>query len=101
MRAYWSVRQRCEARLVESAVPATFLRPWYVLGPGHRWPILLLPLYALARRVPAWRETARRLGLVRLPEMVAALRWAVAEPPTGARVVEVPEIRSIARRGLR
>ena len=102
MRVYWSVRERCEARIAESGVPATFLRPWYVLGPGHRWPIVLLPFYALARQVPAWRETARRLGLVRLEEMVGALAWAVASPPAaGARVVEVEEIRAVGGRRMR
>lgn len=94
MRVYWSVRERCEARIAENGVPATFLRPWYVLGPGHRWPVVLLPLYALARIVPAWRGGARRLGLVRLREMVGALEWAIAEPPaSGVRILEVDAIR--------
>ena len=95
MHAYWRVRERVEALLVATGVPATFLRPWYVLGPGHRWAALLQPLYWLAERVPASRETARRLGLVTLAQMGAALVAAVEDPPpSGARVVEVPQIRS-------
>jgi uncharacterized protein YbjT (DUF2867 family) len=103
MRAYWSVRQRCEARIAASGVAATFLRPWYVLGPGHRWPVALAPLYALARWIPAWRETAARLALVRLADMLGALRWAVENPPAaGVRVVEAGEITAIGRaRALR
>jgi hypothetical protein len=68
-----------------------------VLGPGHRWPYLLLPAYWLLERLPATRESARRLGLVSLPQMVRALIFAVENPPaSGARALEVPEIRGKA-----
>ena len=94
MHAYIAVRKRGEAILRSTGIPATFLRPWYVLGPGHRWPYALVPIYALLRRLPATREGARRLGLVTHAEMIAALATAVSRPPlSGIRVVEVPEIR--------
>ena len=95
MHAYWRVRERVEALLVATGVPATFLRPWYVHGPGHRWAVLLRPLYWLAEPLPASRDTARRLGLLTLRQMVAALVAAVEDPPaSGTRIVEVPEIRA-------
>jgi len=98
MHAYWRVRERVEALLVATGVPSTFLRPWYVLGPGHRWAVLLQPLYWLAEAVPASRETARRLGLVTLRQMVAALIAAVEDPPaSGTRIVEVPQIRAATK----
>jgi len=95
MRAYVAVRAEGEKTIAASGLTATLVRPWYVLGPGHWWPIVLLPGYALAEAIPAWRESARRLGLVSLAQMVDALVRAVeAPPPTGTqRVVEVPEIR--------
>lgn len=94
MQAYIAARQEGEAIVRASGIPATILRPWYVLGPGHRWPYALLPIYALLRLLPATRASAERLGLVTLDAMVAALMRAVAEPPaTGVRVLEVPEIR--------
>jgi uncharacterized protein YbjT (DUF2867 family) len=97
MRAYWRVRARVEALLAATAVPATFLRPWYVLGPGHRWAYALAPLSALCERLPATRATARRLGLVTLREMVGALRRAVDEAPTtGVRILAVPDLRRAA-----
>src|ERR1051325_2248687 len=77
MRAYVDVRMRVEAILRNGSVPYTVLRPWYVLGPGHRWPNLLRPMYWLAERVPSLRDGARRLGLVTLDQMVSALVWAV------------------------
>jgi hypothetical protein len=75
------------------------LRPWYVLGPGHRWPYLLVPIYAIMRRIPSRRDTAIRLGLVTRRAMVAALLHAVANPPAhGIRIVTVPEIAAAPHR---
>lgn len=96
MRAYVEARAEGEAAIRAAGLHATILRPWYVLGPGHRWPYLLLPGYWLFERIPATRATARRVGLVTLPQMVAALTRAVETPTRGVRVVEVPEIRSAA-----
>jgi uncharacterized protein YbjT (DUF2867 family) len=93
MRAYWEAREEAEAYIAELRLDATILRPWYVLGPGHRWPYLLLPGYWIAERLPPTRETARRLGLVTLAQMTAALVRAVETPVSGIRVIEVPEIR--------
>lgn len=96
MKAYQAARAEGEALLRASGLPATFLRPWYVLGPGHRWPYVLLPVYALLERLPPAREGAGRLGLVTLSQMTAALALAVESPPRGVRVVTVPEIRAAA-----
>jgi uncharacterized protein YbjT (DUF2867 family) len=93
MRAYWEARAEAEAYLEELRLDATILRPWYVLGPGHRWPYLLRPGYWIAERLPSTRDAARRLGLVTLPQMTRALVRAVENPVQGIRVVEVPEIR--------
>ena len=75
MHAYIAARIEAEAHLQASRVSHTVVRPWYVLGPGHQWPHLLRPMYALAERVPAWRDAARRLGLVTVAEMVGARVW--------------------------
>ena len=97
MKAYVAVRAECEAAIRAAGLTATCVRPWYVLGPGHRWAHALRPFYALAERVPATRATARRLGLVTLPQMVATLVWAVENPPAPGtvRVLEVEDIRRL------
>jgi uncharacterized protein YbjT (DUF2867 family) len=100
MQAYIAARAAVEARIGEACattwLAATILRPWYVLGPGHRWPYLLTPLYALGRALPTTRAGAQRLGLVTQTQMVAALVEAVEHPPDGSssepRVWEVPRI---------
>src|SRR5262245_48054897 len=45
MRAYQAVRAEGEQMIRDSEMNATILRPWYVLGPGHRWPYALIPMY--------------------------------------------------------
>ncbi len=85
-------RQEGEALVRASGIRATILRPWYVLGPGHYWPYAVAPIYRLLERIPATRESARRLGLVRIEDMIAALFDAVEHPPERVRVVGVPEI---------
>ncbi len=92
MHAYIDVRSQCEEALEASGLNATILRPWYVLGPGHRWPYALIPFYKLAEAWPSTRNSARRLGLVTLPQMVNAIVRAVENPPQGTRIFEVPEI---------
>ncbi|MEO8138345.1 MAG: NAD(P)H-binding protein [Gemmatimonadota bacterium] len=95
MRAYVAARMQGERILRESGLPATILRPWYVLGPGHWWPVLLLPGYWAAELLPGSRETARRLGLVTVGQMIRALVHAVEEPVAGLRILDVPHIRRI------
>lgn len=96
MKAYQTARAEGEKMIRESGLAATILRPWYVLGPGHRWPYALVPMYWLFERIPATRETARRLGLVTLEEMVAALVHSVESPADGIRILDVPSIKSAA-----
>ncbi len=100
MKTYIEVRSQCEAMIGQSGMNATILRPWYVLGPGHRWPYLLIPIYKLMELLPPTREGATRLGLVTLQQMVRALVEAVEVPPKGVRIVEVPQIRTAGKSSL-
>ncbi|HZQ71008.1 MAG TPA: NAD(P)H-binding protein [Terriglobales bacterium] len=94
MKAYIQVRAECECQLRDSGMNATILRPWYVLGPGHRWPYALIPLYRILEMLPGTRKGALRLGLVTRDQMAQALVRSVENPSRGVRLVEVPEIRS-------
>ena len=93
MRDYVAARAEAEAALRMRISNTTILRPWYVVGPGHRWPVLLKPVYWLAERVPATRENARRLGLVTIAQMLEALVQAIEHPAIGSRVVDMPALR--------
>lgn len=94
MQAYIEVRAEGERLIREQDWRATILRPWYVLGPGHRWPYLLMPMYWLLGSLPSTKETAQRLGLVTHEQMLAALVAAIEAPPEGVRIVGVPEIKA-------
>jgi len=96
MRAFVAVRAEGEAMIRASGLNATFVRPWYVLGPGHRWAYVLLPFYWVAELIPATRESARRLGLVTIAQMLNALVWAVENPPEGVRILDVPKMRELS-----
>ena len=95
MKAFLEVRAQGEAMIRDSGIAATFLRPWYVLGPGHWWPYPLLPVYWIMERLPKTKESAQRLGLVTIDQMVHALLWAVENPPPEIQLLEVPQIRRL------
>lgn len=94
MNACIEVRAECEALIEQSGLNATILRPWYVLGPGHRWPYALVPVYWVMEHLPATRDSAQPLGLVTLEQMLQVLTEAVESPATGVRVIGVPQIRA-------
>lgn len=94
MHAFIEVRSECEAMIRASGMAATFLRPWYVLGPGHRWPYVLIPFYWLFERLPSTKESARRLGLIPLSQMINALIWSVENPIDDIRILDVPQMRN-------
>jgi uncharacterized protein YbjT (DUF2867 family) len=93
MKAYIAARSAVEGHIRSLGLNATILRPWYVLGPGRRWPALLKPVYRLFGLFPPTRESANRLGLLTDEEMNSRLVHAVENPARGIRVLEVPEIR--------
>jgi len=100
MKAYVAVRAECEQVIRDSGLNATILRPWYILGPGHRWPYVLIPLYKLAENFPPIADSSKRLGLVKLPQMVAALANAVQNAAHGVRIIDVPQIRQLTLSGF-
>ncbi len=93
MKSYQAVRAEGERMILDSVIPATFVRPWYVLGPGRSWPVVLKPFYTLARAFPPTRDGANRLALVTLDQMTQTLVRAVEHPPERLQVFEPPEIR--------
>ena len=93
MKEYQAVRAEGERMVTETGIPATFVRPWYVLGPGRSWPVMLKPFYGLARAYPPTREGAIRLALVTLEQMTQTLAFAVENPPETLQVFEPPQIK--------
>jgi uncharacterized protein YbjT (DUF2867 family) len=97
MKDFIEVRSAGEHMIRESGIPATFIRPWYVLGPGHYWPYAIVPVYWILKRLPKTKESAERLGLVSIRQMLSALVWAIENPPIGVEIIDVPRIRELSR----
>jgi uncharacterized protein YbjT (DUF2867 family) len=93
MKAYVAVRAEGEALIRATGIPATFVRPWYVLGPGHWWPYAILPAYWIWGAFPSQRDTARRLYPVKLANVIRSIADAVDQPPNNLRILEAPQLR--------
>jgi uncharacterized protein YbjT (DUF2867 family) len=96
MKEFIAVRSAGEQMIRESGISATFVRPWYVLGAGHLWPYAILPVYWILERLPKTKESAERLGLVTIDQMLSALVWSIENPPSGVQIVDVPRIRELS-----
>ncbi len=55
----------------------------------------LLPFYKIAELLPGTRESANRLGLITLSQMLNALVWSVENVPENVRILDVPKIREL------
>ena len=96
MESYQDARAQAEQVIRDSGIKSTFIRPWYIVGPGHYWPLVLQPLFRLLEYIPATAEKAEALALVSLRKMLLALQQAVNNPPDGPlRIIEIPEIRKL------
>jgi uncharacterized protein YbjT (DUF2867 family) len=74
MQSYIAARHEAENAVRSSGRNATILRPWYVLGPGRRWPILLLPALLAAGRDPVHAFVGPPPRPRRSPEIRAGIR---------------------------
>lgn len=95
MKDYIEVRKKGEEMLTENKINASVIRPWYIIGPGHYWPIILKPIYKIAELIPATREQAINLGLVTLQQMLNTILFAVENPPDGIKIYKTEEIRKM------
>jgi len=89
-------------KIVDSQAAEALLREVFITGAtlgtgccrGHRIRALCpLPMYWLLEKLPSTRQSARRLGLVTIDQMIGALIDSVKHPTDGVCLVEVPQIR--------
>ena len=73
MKDYSDVRMHGEKLIYENFSNATFIRPFYVFGPGHYWPLLLTPLFKILSLSKSGKEKAEKLGLVWIGQMINTL----------------------------
>ena len=93
LKAYVEVRMEGERLIKESGMNAYILRPWYIIGPGHYWPLILKPAYIFAELFPPFREKAIDFGLIKLKNVIKALVYTVENPRNGVRFINMKQLR--------
>jgi len=94
MESYQDARAQAESVIRSTGIKTTFIRPWYITGPGHYWPLVFQPVFKLMEYLPVTRQKARALALVPLKKMLLALQDAVDHPPAGElRIIEIDDIK--------
>jgi len=93
---YQQCRGESETIIRSTTIPATFIRPWYVIGPGHYWPLLFQPMFKMLEWIPSTAAKAKALRVVYLKQMLNALVDAVEnEPTSGVNIIEIDDLRSM------
>jgi uncharacterized protein YbjT (DUF2867 family) len=99
MKAYIEVRKYGEELLEKNNIPSSVIRPWYIVGPGHYWPLVLKPIYKILEWIPPTREQAINLGLIKLEEMLDTILYTVKNPPeSGLKIYRTEDIRNVELR---
>lgn len=95
MKDYQECRADCEELILKSGIKPTIIRPWYIIGPGHYWPVFFLPLFKILEWIPATSLKAKALRLVYLQQFLKTIITAVENPSSKIRFIEIEEIRSL------
>jgi hypothetical protein len=93
MKDFQQVRALGEALLLQQNFASTFVRPWYVLGPGHWWPVLLKPVYFILKLFPSTRNTAKNLDTVTINQIIKALVNCIKNQPKQNNIIDVQAMR--------
>lgn len=93
MQDYQKCRAADEEAIINAGLSSTFIRPWYVIGLKHYWPLFLLPLFNILEMIPSTSQKAKALKLVYLSQMLRALMFAIENPIERTRTIEFAGIR--------
>jgi uncharacterized protein YbjT (DUF2867 family) len=93
MQEYTNVRKQGEAYIQSKHLVCTFIRPWYVIGPGHYWPLLLMPAYGIAQLRPQWKQKTKGMELLNINLLLRTLVKAIEAPPPRQRLFEISHMK--------
>lgn len=93
MKDFQNVRAEGESLLQLSGMKCSFVRPWYVLGPGHWWPILLKPFFWLSKITGFKKEAAENLDTISIQQMIDTLVYATKTLPATINIYNVKDIK--------
>lgn len=95
MKAYVAVRAQVEELIATLGLTATIIRPFYVLGPGRRWPYLIMPFLWISRYLPGLSRYARTMKFSSRDQVVKAIIDAIDHPPVGIDVWDATRLQSV------
>ena len=93
MNNFQLTRAAGEALLEQSGIPSSIIRPWYVMGPGRWWPVLLKPFFWLASLNSSWVAKAKHFDTVTIQQMISTLMVAIKKTPAHIKYYEIEDIR--------
>jgi nucleoside-diphosphate-sugar epimerase len=93
MKDFQEVRAEGETILLQQNFISSFTRPWYVLGPGHWWPLLLKPIFTILKLIPSTRATAKNLDTVTIGQIIKAMIDCIKNPPMENNIFDVDSIK--------
>lgn len=96
MKDFQEAKIKGEEYIISLNLLHVFIRPWYVLGPGHWWPYLLFPLFKLLEIIPATAKKAKAFGFVNIKQMVRSLVYIVNHLDEVPDVIEIGNIKRIS-----
>ncbi|MGG9963737.1 SDR family oxidoreductase [Ferruginibacter sp. SUN106] len=94
MKDFQEVRAEGETLLLQQNFISSFIRPWYVLGPGHWWPLLLKPVFFILKFIPSKKQAAIHLDTVTIKQIINAMVDCIKKPATSKTIFDVPKIKS-------
>jgi hypothetical protein len=95
MKDFQQVRAEGERILLQQNFTSVFIRPWYVLGPGHWWPVILKPFFWIAKLIPSKREAAKHLDTVTIKQITNTLFYVIKNPSSTNCVYDVSKIKTL------
>ena len=94
MKDFQQVRAEGEALLLQQKFVSSFIRPWYVLGPGHWWPLMLKPVYWILKVFPSTRTAAKSLDTVTIKQIIKAIVDCIRNQTDKKNVFDVQTIKN-------
>jgi len=94
MKSYVAVRAEVEALIASLGLTATVVRPFYVLGPGRRWPYFVMPLLWIGSVIPGLSRHVRTMAFNTREQVVDTIVHAIEHPPTGIDVWGVQRMKN-------
>lgn len=99
MKDFQAAKRKAEQYIIAQNLSHVFVRPWYVLGPGHWWPYLLWPLFKLLEVLPATAKQSKAFAFVTIRQMITSLVYIITHLDEAPEVIEISDLIKISETG--